>query len=355
MVTQKKSRRSFYGLLIVVAIFALGAACQSEVAPEPTETPEPAPSPTPTETPLPEPDEPDRIQLLTAPGVDQFESLAISDDGRFLAGGAYLEVHLWDLEEFVHLRAIEHPHRADSIAFSPDGELILAGGASGGLVVSRTMDGEQVNRNNYSMHIMAVAFFKDSNTIASGAWDNHVRLWLLDDFSEIANFEITNWVSSLAVSPDGGIIAAGDIDGVVRAWRLDDGNLLYDIEAHNNYADALAFSPDGEILASGGWGGWRLWRSGDGVELHPDGAHTQDSRDVFALTFSPDGALLAVALRDEVVLWDMQELKPLHRLVTLGSDGEPNWTKDLAFTPDGNFLAVAHWTEGVVAIWRLHP
>jgi COMPASS component SWD3 len=355
MVTNKKSRKSFYVFLIVVAILALGAACRGEVAPEPTETPVAAPSPTPTVEPVPEADVPDRIHLLTVADVERFEPLVISHDGRYLAAGAYLGVHVWDLEEFVHLRAIEHPHQVSSIAFSPDGELILAGGVNGGLVVSRSMDGEQVNRNNYSMHIQAVAFFPDGNTIASGAWDKHVRLWQLDDFSEMENFEITDWVSSLAVSPDGSFIAAGDTGGIVRAWRLDNGNLLYELEAHNNYAEALAFSPDGEILASGGWGGWRLWRSADGSELHPGGLHTQDSTDVHALAFSPDGALVAVALLEEVVLWDMQELKPLHRLVTLASDGEPNWTKGVAFSPNGEFLAVAHWSEGAVAVWRLNP
>jgi COMPASS component SWD3 len=355
MLLQNKSRGLLIRLLIVVAIIVMGAACRGEVAPEPTETPLPPPSPTPTEEPLPEANEPDRIHLLTVADVENFESLAISQDGRYLAGGTFTEVHLWDTAGFEYLIAIEHPHSADAIAFSPDGELIAAGGVNGGLVVSRTMDGEQVNLNNYSMHIQAVAFLPDGSTIASGAWDKHVRLWQMDDFSETANFEITGWVSSLAVSPDGSLIVAGDADGNVHAWRLADGNLLYEKQAHNNYAEALAFSPDGEILATGGWGGWRLWRSADGTELHPGGLHTHDSSDVSALAFSPDGALLAIALRDEVVLWDMQEHTPLHRLVTLASDGEPNWAKDVAFSPDGEWLAVAHWSEAAVAVWRLNP
>ena len=59
-------------------------------------------------------------------------------------------------------------------------------------------------------------------------------------------------VYSVAFSPDGQILASGSYDNTVRLWRAADGALLRTLE-HTNSVWSVAFSPDGQTLASGSW------------------------------------------------------------------------------------------------------
>jgi len=89
---------------------------------------------------------------------------------------------------------------------------------------------------------------------------------------------------------------------------------------------------------------------------------TQTSRLEFRLhgafdrvTISPDGALLATTTATEVVIWDAVTGE---RLRNLTSGNDESW-EDVAFSPDGGVLAVAHWPHdqgeepvaGYVGFW----
>ena len=68
-------------------------------------------------------------------------------------------------------------------------------------------------------------------------------------------------VYSVAFSPDGQILASGSYDNTVRLWRVSDGTLLRILVGHTNLVLSVAFSPDGQTLASGSWDRTvRLWK-----------------------------------------------------------------------------------------------
>jgi hypothetical protein len=66
----------------------------------------------------------------------------------------------------------------------------------------------------------AVAFNADGSRLASGSWDNTVRVWDVDTGEELlALREPAAHVSSVAFSPDGSRIAAAVEDSTVRVWE----------------------------------------------------------------------------------------------------------------------------------------
>jgi WD40 repeat protein len=112
----------------------------------------------------------------------------------------------------------------------------------------------------------------------------------------------------------------------LRIWRAADGAQLAALTGGSEHIYAVAFSPDGRWLASGGRARsgfgtfWhqltgaiakgpavRLWRVADGALQ----ATLEESDDVMALTFSPDGNLLATASADGAnSVWQLASHQP---------------------------------------------
>jgi glucose/arabinose dehydrogenase len=171
-----------------------------------------------------------------------------------------------------------------------------------------------------------------------------------------ATFQTNGLVVALAFSPDGQTlaVAAGNPNarGNISLWHLPDRRLIQSLAAEdNNTVWGVAFSPDGQTLASGSQDNRiRLWRVRDGQLLtswqqptNPTDPKTV-ARGVRAVTFSPDGHLLASAGVDTVWLWQVADGS---LRLTL-----PNSKPEVAFSRDGQMLATRS-QDGQIKLWSV--
>jgi WD40 repeat protein len=198
-----------------------------------------------------------------------------------------------------------------------------------------------------------LAFSPSGQILVVGA--DGLSLQLRDAVSSelLVNMPVPKGVGRVAISPDGAMAACGRSDGretVVLLLDMETGRVTHTLRGHTNIVQSIAFSPDGSRLASGGSDrSIRLWDTDTGdlaLTLSQPGELIAGSRNlgipgmVFAVAFSPDGALLASGGGDgvgecgELVLWEL----PAGRMRRSVLDaGEPQvWA--VAFTPDGKHL-----------------
>ncbi len=325
-----------------------------------------------------------KLSFRFKPREPPVSALSFSPDGKLLAVGTLEgEVELWDPSRGMKLRDLLSLHLAvGALAFSPDGEYLAVGTASG---ETRILDitGKELRRLRAHTDNVSALLWREG-TLFSGGYDDRIVAWDTSDWTEAAVLaEHNDWIYELGWDEERGVLLSLSADGTLRvwspgSWRVEkiiqcEGALSFSL-GPGGYL-ALGFS-DGRVVVldtvkdrhvavlrtgSGpvsvlGWapGGNLVLVSGDSLQLWFPlrrrllGEVTGYYTDVSALSFSPDGGLLAVGYRDGRIF-----------LIDTGKPGDVSYlgrhglqVTGLSFSPKGESLASGSmdWT---VAIWDL--
>jgi WD40 repeat protein len=295
------------------------------------------------------------------------DSVAFNPDGSLLAGGSSDgSVWIWSVATRQPVgppligghsapdNRVSNTDVLNSVAFSPDGQLLASGGADQKVrlwnVASRSLVMPPLE--GHDDIVDTVAFSHDGKRLASAGWDRTIRLW--DPTSgqpagpplEAHEMPIT----SIAFSPDDRLLASACMDGSLLLWDLSSGQplippLAYPKAATGGTTNGVAFSPDGTILASTSNDGTiRLW---DVAKRAPRGTLSGYGGAVTTVVFSPDGAKLVFGGEEGTLRqWDVAA----GRVIGVPFEGHAGAIISVGFSPNGTTLASAG-EDGTVRLW----
>jgi WD40 repeat protein len=231
-------------------------------------------------------------------------AVAFSPGGDLLAsGGRYDLVRLWSIKTGKELRQLGgHSVGVNSMVFAPNGKALASASWHDYNVQVWELKGGRKPRLLPIEHAWRICFSPDGQVLAAGGRDGTLGLWAVDSGKELRQFKgHKESIDCLAYSPDGKALASCDGLGILRLWEVASGGQRWRFPGK---ATSLAFSPTGGLLASGGPDGVvHLWDTVTGMAVGKLPGHRGP---VLALAFSSDGTRLVSGSADTTLLvWDI--------------------------------------------------
>jgi serine/threonine protein kinase/WD40 repeat protein len=282
------------------------------------------------------------LLLLPVTSPATYWTVAVSPDGgTIVAGGSGGRMTLWNVDAPDPRLAIDVVgFRQDvwSIAFAPDGTLWVA-------------DGEGVRRWDLAakpkptavaqlgaglrtaiVNVLVVS--PDGKRVYTGDREGLVREWDAEKNTGGRAWRVGNWVQDLAISADGTRLAATGPDGFAHVIDPNGRRPVVEIPLGGANGNGIAFAPKRPfVLTSDGDGNVRFWHRDTG---HPIGIPMRFSGEVTRMRFRPDSDEFAVPAGDNVYVSGVPD--PPSDLIYTGRDTR---IRGLDFSPDGERIAVA--------------
>ena len=152
--------------------------------------------------------------------------------------------------------------------------------------------------------------FSLDGALLAVATQGQVQLWDVASRQQITPFEVGGWIPSLSFSLDGALLAVAT-QGQVQLWDVASKQQITSFKLGSRVY-VVSFLPDGILAAGGGeWNAeewyetFKLWDVATRQHITTLVVNRSNSSTRAVSSFSPDGALLAVATQDQVQLWDV--------------------------------------------------
>ncbi|MEU9356274.1 TIR domain-containing protein [Streptomyces griseoloalbus] len=257
-----------------------------------------------------------------------------------------------------------------TVAFSPDATTLATGDSDGAVALWDVSDPLRprsgARLTGHTAMVGSLSFSPDGQTVASVSADGSapdnatVRLWAVSGSERTSAFTTLPTAGTFppAFSPDSRVLAAGGEPTTV--WRVSGTSaprLTATLETFNFGGQATAFGADGHTLFSGlPVKAWEMADPANPRDLTPGTTRTAGAQD---LGLNPALPLLAArpGPGEAVQLWDISSSTRPTPLGTLGDadtgDESPLLSyQAVTFSPDGALLATPS-REGVVRLWRV--
>jgi len=274
-------------------------------------------------------------------------SAAFTPNGDYIATGGDSDrtIKVWraavDATLFVEIE--ENNAIVQDVDFSPNGGTLATASTGSSVDLWDADNGELKHRLLGHMGIVTdVEYSPSGDRIGSASEDQTVRLWDPAALVELKVFRgHKETVNSLVFSPDGKRIYSCS-DHSIKAWLADRATEVWSFDCDIGSIRRLAISPNGQLLASCGTPTLMLREA-------ETGKHVRDLTQagtfhVSTVAFNQEGSQIAGASNEGIKVWDVATGAEALVMRVPGAGYE---IRHIEFSPDGNRIAVATYTQNV--------
>ncbi|KZP13360.1 WD40 repeat-like protein [Athelia psychrophila] len=202
----------------------------------------------------------------------------------------------------------EVPTVVRCVAFSPDGQMVVAGTRDGSVVAWTIPDGRQglPLRKVHQDSVRAIAFYPDGTRLVTASRDTTLLILCPSSGSVLLGplRGHTQCIISVAISPDGCFIFSGDKAGILRCWCAKTGSILPFQYRGSSPINSISFSHDGKWVVCGSA---RLlffeWQAGEWHFADYPKASFQEAKNVSSVALFPSDGVVICAAGNKIQMW----------------------------------------------------
>jgi len=278
-------------------------------------------------------------------------SVAYSPDGNMLITGAMNgSVVIQDAKtgEMIRMIMVNPPVTATDVAISPDNAVFAAAMGNGDIILHRIEDGREVRRiETRQPGDIRIAFSLDKRLLAGMLPDNTIHIWNLADGRELHTFK----GHSMSFTPDSTGMLVGTTHGSVEYWTIEDEQKVGIADEGGEGETHVVIAPNGQTFAAYSVN----TRNAGDVRL----IQVKDLRFITALwntsttngvVYSSDSSMVATFSSEDMALtlYCVEDGYHLERL----TNGHTWSVTDAAFSPDGTTIASVSY-DGTLRLWGI--
>lgn len=318
--------------------------------------------------------------------TSRIEDLTFSPDGTILASGDTDEtIMLSDIDSNISRVIYKGTYSSSwALAFSPDGELLASGDNDGNVRILKVNDDDnrlrrlrsqnlfKLKHSGHKDEVRSLAFSPDGKMLISGSEDGTIRGWDVTSRNQlfISAGHPVEIIDLAEIKDENNLLSIHWLEDQILRWDINSGHQLTGTYFFNKRPEAL--SPDGMTLVIEDWfpfisDNFKLWsipNRRNQIILKEHNYNTSSSPD---FVFSLDGKLLASTDTDysnrngDILMWNLENAKRsfLQTIFFRPKSLNPTHTlsrhtdevNTMVFSPNGKMLASSGYDKKL-CLWN---
>ena len=248
-----------------------------------------------------------------------FEAIGFSPDAKYILCIADSTIKLLDANSGDLQYSFKcGNYLTGAFCFSPDGKLIAFG--DGTILKVLDVENSKITKKMcartdryvsvFCENISSISFSPNGKYVATATYmDKTIRVWNIETGTLIRQFNgHRDAVTSVSFSPNGGRLVSGAYDNTVRVWDMDnDNHEIMRLDGNGFYS--VSYSPDGRYIFAGGNPDVYVWDAESGSEIQNLNGHTKM---ISLVEYCPTGKNIVSFSDDGTIrIWDFPPLQEL--------------------------------------------